>query len=571
MNDQVPVLIGVGIDTARYGHHATFLDSQLQHVGKPLEFAESADGYQRLQRSLQQLAKKRANAHFRIHMDAAGQYAQNLETFLRNLPWPKSISIGEPKRNKRYREAMFPKRKADPVDSAALARFAVREQPAESLPIPEEMTQLREVAGRLEAQSRQTTRLTNQLHNLLSRVFPEFALHVNNLSAGWLLEMLDKYPTPEQLARARFSTLTKLPHTREKTVKALHQAAKHSVASFRGAAAAQLVRMQVQSLRQSCVLEKNLLEILESVYTALPQANRIDTIPGIGMATAAILTAKMVSIDRFAEAKNVVGYFGVFTEEKGSGCEKDGRAKMQRDKFMSRQGNDLVRKYLWNAAKSSLRCNPATRALYRRLKARGTRGDVAIGHCMRKLLHLVYAIWRTGKPFDANHYRWEQTQEKAAGHNKEVSERQVVTAANESVADASDTVNRAKEQTTKTTSTTTQRSNTKHQPIDYKALRAQITLAEVLQHLGHLQHLKGSKQLRGACPIHHNDTDPRHNSFSVNLTKNAFRCFHPECGIGGNALDLWAAVHRLPLLQAAYHLAETFHLELIPITEKRNP
>jgi len=406
---------------------------------------------------------------------------------------------------------------------------------------------------------------------LLSRVFPELALHVNNLSAGWLLKLLDKYPTPQQLARARLSSLTKLPHTREKTIKALHKAAKSSVASFRGEAAAQLIRMQVQSLRQSCIREKKLLEILESVYLALPQANLIDTIPGIGMATAAILTAKMVSIDRFAEAKSVVGYFGVFTEEKSSGCDKDRRAKIKRDKFMSRQGNDLVRKYLWNAAKSSLRCNPATRALYRRLKARGTRGDVAIGHCMRKLLHLVFAIWRTGKPFDPNHYPWEQTPEKAAGHNKEVPEGQVVTAANESVADASSTVNCANEQETKTNSAKAQQSTTVKQTIDFKALRAQITMAEVLQHLGHLQHLKGTKQLRGACPIHHKDTDRRHNSFSVNLNKNVFRCFHPECAIQGNVLDLWAAVHELPLLEAAYHLAGTFHLELTPVTEKRNP
>jgi hypothetical protein len=35
-------------------------------------------------------------------------------------------------------------------------------------------------------------------------------------------------------------------------------------------------------------------------------------------------------------------------------------------------------------------------------------------------------------------------------------------------------------------------------------------------------------------------------------------------------LDLWAAVHRLPLREAADNLAATFHL-LLPQTEKRNP
>jgi hypothetical protein len=74
---------------------------------------------------------------------------------------------------------------------------------------------------------------------------------------------------------------------------------------------------------------------------------------------------------------------------------------------MSRKGNDLVRGYLWNAARTAIRHNPAVRALYRRLKAKGKRGDVAIGHCMRKLLHLVFAVWKTNRPFDAQHFAWE--------------------------------------------------------------------------------------------------------------------------------------------------------------------
>ena len=34
-------------------------------------------------------------------------------------------------------------------------------------------------------------------------------------------------------------------------------------------------------------------------------------------------------------------------------------------------------------------------------------GDVAIGHCMRKLLHLVFAVWKTNRPFDEKHFPWE--------------------------------------------------------------------------------------------------------------------------------------------------------------------
>ena len=38
----------------------------------------------------------------------------------------------------------------------------------------------------------------------------------------------------------------------------------------------------------------------------------------------------------------------------------------------------------------------------------------------------------------------------------------------------------------------------------------------------------------------------------------------------GNVLDLWAAIHKLPLYEAALHLAETFQLPRNE-TEKRNP
>ncbi len=36
---------------------------------------------------------------------------------------------------------------------------------------------------------------------------------------------------------------------------------------------------------------------------------------------------------------------------------------------MCRKGNDLVRAYLWNAARVAIQHNPAVRALYRRLRA----------------------------------------------------------------------------------------------------------------------------------------------------------------------------------------------------------
>ncbi len=104
--------------------------------------------------------------------------------------------------------------------------------------------------------------------------------------------------------------------------------------------------------------------------------------------------------------------------------------------------------------------------------------------------------------------------------------------------------------------------------VDFATIRSQVTIAQVLHRLGHLDRLQviGSER-RGPCPVHGCD-DGHNRSFSANIEKNVFRCFSPGCGAGGNVLDLWAAVHKLPLREAALDLVETFHLD-VRAAEKR--
>src|SRR5262245_28746287 len=187
---------------------------------------------------------------------------------------------------------------------------------------------------------------------------------------------------------------------------------------------------------------------------------------------------------------------------------------------MSRNGHDLLPHYLSHAARSAIRHNPAVRALYARLQARGKRGDVALGHCMRKLLHLVFAIWKTGRPFDAQHYPWQPAMpstsptadnEKTAGHTQDKPDRKVVTAAALNVPQQLPE-NQASDGQAPTTPATTATGS-----IDFADLRRQVSMEQVLAQLGWLSKLKGSgPQRRGPCPVHA-DHDVRHRSFSVHL------------------------------------------------------
>lgn len=571
--------IGVGIDTARYGHRVCFLRPDRQPAAKPLTVLENRQGYQELRERLEFLHRQNPETRFQIRIDAAGQYAANLEAFLRGLPLPATISVGEPKRNKDYQKAHFPKRTTDDTESQAMARFAVVEQPAATPALPGPLVMLREIAGRLQAQVKQTTQAVNRLHNLLARVFPELAALSKNLAANWVLELLAKYPTAPRIAHAQLSSLEKIPYLPRAKLDMLQQAARQSVGSLQGESAEALVRHLVIQVGEAQRSERKLRSLLESAFAELPPAGsgHLVSIPGIGVATAAVLVAKIIDIDRFETPERLVGYFGIFPEQDTSGVDPLGQPLPAGTQHMSRKGNDLVRAYLWTAALTAIRVNPAVRALYRRLRAAGKRGDVALGHCMRKLLHLVFAVWKSGRPFDPNHHPWEQnssqasavtpaaSHENAVGHKREqVPTQKVVTTASFSVEPNARAVNvRGAEASPATTSSC----------VDFAFLRQQVSLEQVLRHLGLFDDLKGRPpQLRGRCPFHHGDR--RQQTLSVHLEKNAFHCFHADCQAQGNFLDFWAAYHRLPLREAAIHLADTFRLkrnrEEAPVMHTRN-
>ena len=438
--------IGVGIDTARYGHHATFLFSNLGPAAAPLIVEENRVGYDRLKDRLERLHAKHPQAALRVRLDVAGQYAANLETFLRGLRLPLEISVGDPCRNDKYRAVHSPKRKADAVDSNAVARFAVVEHPRPAPSTPPALLQLREIAGRLQAAVREQTRHVNQLHNLLARVFPELAGLAAELKASWVVDLLGRYPTPARLANARAADLATIPYLSVDKAEDVRHAAAGSIASLTGKTAETLVRHLARQLRSDRIEKQRFEKLLGETYRALPTPNHLDSIVGFGVVTAAVLTAKIVDIARFERAEQLVNYFGVFPEERSSGIPAPGKIRRKPNGHMSRKGSDLVRAYLFNAARSASIHNPAAKALYARLRQRGTHGRVALGHVMRKLLHLTFAIWKSGKPFDREHYDWanmpkapdnvaEQTpqprteKETAAGRNREqVPDRQAVTA-----------------------------------------------------------------------------------------------------------------------------------------------
>ena len=145
---------------------------------------------------------------------------------------------------------------------------------------------------------------------------------------------------------------------------------------------------QIQALQQT-------IEAHLQAHPALQRTSRLlCSIPGIGRLTAVRLMVELPDIQAFDNPKQLVAFAGLAPSVHHSGTSVHRRA------HTSRKGNAVLRTQLFMPALVALRHNPVIQALQHRLQRAGKAKMVIVVAAMRKLLHLVYGILKSGRPFD---------------------------------------------------------------------------------------------------------------------------------------------------------------------------
>jgi len=126
------------------------------------------------------------------------------------------------------------------------------------------------------------------------------------------------------------------------------------------------------------------------------QHELLTSIPGIGDWSAAQILSELPAIQQFDEPKEVVAYAGLNPMHHQSGSSVKGYTAI------SKIGNARLRRALYMPALVGNRFNPILKAFYQHLLAQGKRKAVALTASMRKLLHLIFGILKSQKPFDPN-------------------------------------------------------------------------------------------------------------------------------------------------------------------------
>jgi len=124
------------------------------------------------------------------------------------------------------------------------------------------------------------------------------------------------------------------------------------------------------------------------------QRELLTSIPGIGDITAFKLLAEIVDVTAFDSARQLAAFAGLTPRERRSGSSVRGRTRL------SKRGSSRLRSALYFPAIVAQRHNPILQPFAQRLLAAGKSKLQVVAAVMRKLLHLVFGILKSGLPFD---------------------------------------------------------------------------------------------------------------------------------------------------------------------------
>lgn len=216
-----------------------------------------------------------------------------------------TVSVVNPAAVKAFAGSRLARTKTDKVDAALIARFCGAQQPLAWMPPASEVRQLQALVRRLEALQEMRTMESNRL-------------------AAIITVDVVKSSIAEHLAY-------------------LEQQIKQTEA---------LIRTHINNHPQL----KQHSELL-------------DSIPGIGATTAALLLAEIVDITQYQSARQVAAYAGLVPRERRSGSSVRGRTRL------SKIGNARLRKALYFPAITALRCSEFFKRWADGLRARGEEQD----------------------------------------------------------------------------------------------------------------------------------------------------------------------------------------------------
>ena len=259
------------------------------------------------------------------------------------------------------------------------------------------LTQARERAGE------RRTMLVNQVHSLVSVVFPEFLMVMKDIKTKTAQYLLKQYPRPQDIvglgSEGLEATLKKISRGRlgKERAEALYEAAVNTVGVREGQGSIvfeikQLVAGIEEIERSREDTEERMREYLKEV----PYSRYMLSIEGIGEVTVAGLIGEAGDFTKYKTAAEITKLAGLDLFEVSSGRHKG-------ERHISKRGRPLMRKLLFYAAINVVRKGRIMHERYERYLQRGLPRMKALIAIARKLLGVLFALVRDQREYVRNY------------------------------------------------------------------------------------------------------------------------------------------------------------------------
>jgi transposase len=313
-----------------------------------------------------------------------------------------------PRTLSKFREAWYPSGAKDDGKDADLILEILTKHRQHLRRLDPDTTEMRLLQFEVENRRKlvdERTALANKLKDTLKIYFPQIPLWFENVSTDLVSDLLTKWPTLEDLQKARPATLEKFFRRHqyrdpEKIAERIEQI-KNAAAATRDEAVIGSAKVMVKAwIGQLGILRQSIRD-LEKAIVALAKKQEdwaiFDSLPGAGDVMAPRLMAALGSRrERFESADELQSFAGIAPVKEASGNSVHIHFRRACPMFVRQTFHE------W-AACSIPQCEWA-KELYDRLKAKGKGRHVAIRAIAFKWMRILYRCWKNREPYREDVY-----------------------------------------------------------------------------------------------------------------------------------------------------------------------
>lgn len=171
------------------------------------------------------------------------------------------------------------KTKTDVKDALLIARKLRSDGTTERHQNDEKMDELKELTRYQNRLIQARSKNKNLYVRLLVIVFPELHSVVGNLHNNYVYELLSKYPTPEKIKRAHFSSLLKINYLTVDKAKKIQKTSSLTIGMYSPVLTLELVQL-IETIRHD---DKQIVQVQEQINDMMVELDSpITSIAGIG-------------------------------------------------------------------------------------------------------------------------------------------------------------------------------------------------------------------------------------------------------------------------------------------------